>query len=65
VIIGDKEKTVVTFLHLDMLAHRPEVVAYVQPARRLNARKNSQNKTPFDSQFSPQRIAGQAKSQGF
>jgi hypothetical protein len=48
-----------------MLAHCPEVVAYVQPARRLNARKNSQNKTPFDSQFSPQRIAGQAKSQGF
>jgi hypothetical protein len=31
-----------------MLVHRPEIVAYMQPTRRLNARKYSQNKSPYE-----------------
>jgi hypothetical protein len=37
VIIGDEEKAVVALLHLYMLAHGAEIVAYMQPARWLNA----------------------------
>jgi hypothetical protein len=34
-----------------MLAHRPEIVAYMQPTRRLNARKYSQNKSPYKEKY--------------
>jgi hypothetical protein len=31
VIVGNEEEAVVALLHLYMLAHRPEIVAYMQP----------------------------------
>jgi predicted NUDIX family NTP pyrophosphohydrolase len=39
-VIGDKEKALSLVLHLDMLFDGPEVIAQMQLAGRLNARKN-------------------------
>ena len=41
-IIGDEIETLVLSLKLKLLPHRPEEVAYMKPAGRLDTRKNSQ-----------------------
>jgi hypothetical protein len=42
VVVGDEVEAIVLGLKLKLLAHRPEEVAYMKPAGRLDTRKNSQ-----------------------
>jgi len=45
-VVGDEIKAIVLSLQLKVLTHSTEKVANMKFARRLYARKNSQNNTP-------------------